>query len=93
MIIRDYNIHEFDLHYFVGINQIKVNHESLINYNNENNYQKESPLKLFFNLIERIQNKFENSIVQVIKYKYVLNPETSFVWPSLSLLYIIVQIL
>ena len=59
LIIKGFNIKELNLKYFVGINQIKMNLSKFLDFYDINN--EEEALNQFFNIIDKIQNKNENS--------------------------------
>ncbi|MFW9998978.1 MAG: KEOPS complex subunit Cgi121 [Candidatus Hodarchaeota archaeon] len=71
MIVKEFNIEALNLHFFVGINQIKINFDEFLDFYNIDN-EKEI-LNRFFKLIDEIQNKNKNSVIQFIKDKYILN--------------------
>ncbi|MFX0002408.1 MAG: KEOPS complex subunit Cgi121 [Promethearchaeota archaeon] len=74
MIVKEFNIPDLNLHYFVGINQIEINLEKFIN----NNIDEEKKINQFFNEIKAIQDKYKNTVVQFIKDKYLLNEDHVF---------------
>ncbi|MFX1567262.1 MAG: KEOPS complex subunit Cgi121 [Promethearchaeota archaeon] len=76
MIVKEFNIDELNLHFFVGINQIAIDLDEFLNFYTIKN-QKEI-LDQVFKLIEEIQNKFEYSVVQFIKEKFILNSDHIF---------------
>lgn len=76
MIIKYFNINEINLKYFVGINQIKMNLSKFLDFYDINN--EEEALNQFFNIIDKIQNKNENSVIQFISDKYILNQDHVF---------------
>jgi len=76
LIVREFNIDELNLKYFVGINQIKMDLDKFLDFSETEN--KENTLNQFFNLIEEIQNKNENSVIQFFKDKYILNQDHIF---------------
>ncbi|MFX1302724.1 MAG: KEOPS complex subunit Cgi121 [Promethearchaeota archaeon] len=76
MIIRKFNIEELNLDYFVGINQIKMDLEKFLDFSKTDN--KGDILNHFFNVIEEIQNKNENSVIQFFKDIYILNQDHIF---------------
>ncbi len=76
MIIKDFNIKEINLKYFVGINQIKMNSSKLMDSYNINN--EAEALNQFFSIIDEIQDNNENSVIQFIKDKYILNQDHIF---------------
>lgn len=76
MIIRDFNIAELNLKYFVGINQIKIDLDKSLEKTELGN--EETALNRFFEFTEKIQNKNENSVIQFIKDRYILNQDHIF---------------
>ncbi len=76
MIVKEYNIQESNLHYFIGINQIKIIINKFIDVKKIDN--KAEVLNQFFKIIKQIQNKYENSVIQFIKNKYLLNEDHIF---------------
>ena len=73
LIVKEFNIEKLKLHFFVGINQIKMNLDEFLDFYNVKN-EKEI-LDHFFKLTEKIQNKHENSVVQFVKEKYILSSD------------------
>lgn len=76
MILREFNISGLNLHYFVGINQIKIQFDKVIDVHNTSRNDK--TLIKFFSIIEEIQNRNEYSVIQFFKDKYVLNQDHIF---------------
>ncbi len=76
MIVREFNISGLNLHYFVGINQIKIQFDKFIDVHNISRNDK--TLIKFFSIIEEIQNRNEYSVIQFFKDKYVLNQDHIF---------------
>jgi len=76
LIIKGFNIKEINLKYFVGINQIKMNSGKFIDSNLINN--ESEAVNRFFKIIDEIQDKTENSVIQFIKDKYILNQDHYF---------------
>jgi len=76
MIVREFNISDLNLHYFVGINQIKIEFDKFIDIYNISN--KNKVLSKFFSIVEEIQDKNDNSIIQFFKDKYILNQDHIF---------------
>ena len=76
MIIQGFNILEINLKYFVGINQIKINSGKLLDLYDIDN--QEEVLNQFFSIINKVQNNNENSVIQFIKDKYILNQDHIF---------------
>ncbi|UCC19954.1 MAG: hypothetical protein JSV62_01355 [Promethearchaeota archaeon] len=76
MIVKAFNIRDIDLKFFVAVNQIKLNYKQFIDLNNIHN--EENALNSFFAILEEIQNKNKNSVIQFIKEKYILNQDHIF---------------
>jgi len=77
VIVREFIIKDLNLHYYVGINQIKIQFDKFTDFNNVEN--DEEALNQFFSIIEEIQNNYENSVIQFIKDKYILNQDHIFI--------------
>ena len=77
MIVKEFTIDNLSMKYHVGINQIKFNFLDIVDSNKLIN--EEDGLNFLFNLIDTIQSKFKDSVVQFFKTKYMLNPEHVFV--------------
>jgi len=71
LIIKEFNIEDLNLHFFVGINQIKINLDEFLDFNKIND--EENAINQFFKIIADLQNKNENSMLQFIKNEYILN--------------------
>ena len=65
MIVKNFNITELELTYFIGINRIKIN---------ANVYT----IDQLFELSDKIQNKYSDSILQFFNENYILNTEHIF---------------
>ncbi|MFX1315663.1 MAG: KEOPS complex subunit Cgi121 [Promethearchaeota archaeon] len=76
MIIKEFQIEDLNLHYFIGINQIEIDLNKILELNNITD-QKELP-DLIFTKIETLQNNFSNVIIQIINNKYILNQDHIF---------------
>ncbi|MFX1417900.1 MAG: KEOPS complex subunit Cgi121 [Promethearchaeota archaeon] len=76
MIVKGFNIKVINLHFFVGINQIRLDYDKFISFSNIHN--KRNALDYFFAILEEIQNKNKNTIIQFIKEKYILNQDHIF---------------
>ncbi|MHA2088451.1 MAG: KEOPS complex subunit Cgi121, partial [Promethearchaeota archaeon] len=77
MIVKDFNIDKLGLKYYVGINQIRIElNQFLKAYNLHTEVE---ALKYLFNIIEDLQNKNKDSIIQIFRDKYVLNQEHIFI--------------
>ncbi|MFX1501592.1 MAG: KEOPS complex subunit Cgi121 [Promethearchaeota archaeon] len=73
MIVKDFKIRDLNLKYFVGINQIKISLNGIIGSNKEDN--EEQVLNQLFDRIKEIQDKYQNTVVQFFKDKYILNED------------------
>ncbi len=76
MIVKEFKIQDTNLHYFVAINQIKTSLNKIIDTNKIDSEEK--AVNQFFNIINEIQSKYNNSMVQFIKDKYILNEDHIF---------------
>ena len=76
MIVKEFTIDDLSMKYHVGINQIKFDYLDILKSNNLKN--EEDVLTFLFNLIDTIQSKFKDCVVQFFKTKYILNPEHVF---------------
>lgn len=76
MIVREFNISDLNLQYYVGINQIKIKFDKFIEVYNISN--KDKALNKFFSIIEEIQNKTECSVIQFFKDQFILNQDHIF---------------
>ena len=76
LIIKGFNINEINLKYFVGINQININSDKLLDLYDIDN--QEEILNQFFSIINKVQNNNENSVIQFINDKYILNQDHVF---------------
>jgi len=77
VIIKEFYIEDFSLNYFVGIDQVKIDLEKFLHYYDIDNEEK--ALIQFFNIIDEIQHKNENLMIQFIKDKYILNQDHIFI--------------
>jgi len=71
LIIKEFNIEDLNLHFFVGINQIKINLDEFLDFDKIHN--EENALNQFFKMVAELQDKNENSMVQFVKDEYILN--------------------
>jgi tRNA threonylcarbamoyladenosine modification (KEOPS) complex Cgi121 subunit len=76
LIVKEFNIKELNLHFYVAINQIQIDLDEFVDFYNIN--KEKDVLKLFFQLIEEIQNKYENSVVQFVKDQFITNYDHIF---------------
>ncbi|MFX0042658.1 MAG: KEOPS complex subunit Cgi121 [Candidatus Hodarchaeota archaeon] len=76
MIVKEFNIKDLNLHYYIGINQIRIDLKKFLEINKIIDENKAEDL--IFNKIETIQNKFLGSTIQLIKREYILNQDHIF---------------
>ncbi|MFX1259048.1 MAG: KEOPS complex subunit Cgi121 [Promethearchaeota archaeon] len=76
MIVKDFNIDDANLKYFVGINQINFDLKQLLDLNKVKN--ENEALDFIFNLIEKLQNFYKDSVVQFFSDNYILNQNQIF---------------
>ncbi len=76
MILKEIQIPDIDLHFFVGISQIKITLNRIIDPSKIESEEK--ALKILFQIINNIQEKFKDSLVQFIKDYYILNEDHVF---------------
>ncbi|MFX1328586.1 MAG: KEOPS complex subunit Cgi121 [Promethearchaeota archaeon] len=77
MIVKEFYIEDLSLNYFVGITQVKIDLEKFLHYYDIDNEEK--ALIKFFNIIDEIQDRNENLMVQFVKDKYILNQDHIFI--------------
>ena len=77
LIVKEFNITDFNLKYFVGINKVIFDLDYFMDIYNSTT-EKEI-IDQFFNIIDNIQNQFKSSVIQFIKEKYLLNQEHLFI--------------
>jgi tRNA threonylcarbamoyladenosine modification (KEOPS) complex Cgi121 subunit len=77
MIVRNFYIDTMELRYFIGINQIKFDLNQFLKANDIDG--EEEALNYIFNIIEEFQNKYEESTIQFISDKYILNQDHIFI--------------
>jgi tRNA threonylcarbamoyladenosine modification (KEOPS) complex Cgi121 subunit len=76
LIQKEFKIQNLNLHYFVGINQIRLEFQEFLDIvDNENS---DRVLDFFFKKIDKIQIKYSNSVIQFFKDKYLLNQDHVF---------------
>jgi tRNA threonylcarbamoyladenosine modification (KEOPS) complex Cgi121 subunit len=76
MIVKEFNIANLNLKYFVGINQISLDLVKLLKKNqikNENN-----ALDYIFDEIDHIQDSFQESTIQIFLDQYILDQNHIF---------------
>ena len=73
MIVREFLIKEYNIKYFVGINQIEI--DSALFLNNIKTKSKKEILESFLKIVDDVQNQFDNCILQFMKDKYILNQD------------------
>lgn len=76
MIREEFSLEDLNLKYYVGINQIEVDIQKLIQLNKLQN--ENTALNYIFSLIEKIQSKYNGTIVQFFNDAYVLNQDHVF---------------
>jgi tRNA threonylcarbamoyladenosine modification (KEOPS) complex Cgi121 subunit len=76
VILKQFNINSLSLKFFVGINQIKFDYQKFSHFYNLND--KKKSLNKFFEIIEEIQYNHNNSVIQFVKDKYLLNQDHLF---------------
>ncbi|MHA2394579.1 MAG: KEOPS complex subunit Cgi121 [Promethearchaeota archaeon] len=76
MKVKDFRFKEMGINYFVGISQIKFDEIQFLKTNNINN--EETALEYLFDMIEELQNKNKDSIIQFVKDDYLLNQDHMF---------------
>jgi tRNA threonylcarbamoyladenosine modification (KEOPS) complex Cgi121 subunit len=74
--VKDFRFKEMGINYFVGISQIKFDEIQFLKTNNINN--EETALEYLFDMIEELQNKNKDSIIQFVKEDYLLNQDHMF---------------
>ncbi len=77
MIVKEFYIEDLSLNYFVGITQVKIDLEKFLHYYDIDNEEK--ALIKFFNIIDEIQDRNENLMIQFVKDKYILNQDHIFI--------------
>ncbi|MFX0081334.1 MAG: KEOPS complex subunit Cgi121 [Candidatus Hodarchaeota archaeon] len=77
MIVRSFYFDTIELRYFVGVNQIKFDLNQFLKANDIDGEDK--VLNYLFNIIEELQNKYEESTIQFISDKYLLNQDHIFI--------------
>ena len=76
MIVKEFAIDDLNMEYLVGINQINFDFSGVLKTNNLKS--EEDGLNFLFKLIDTIQSKFKDSVVQFFRTRYLLNPEHVF---------------
>ena len=76
LITKEFMIEDLNLNYHVGINQINFDFTDFLDSNELKT--EEDALEYFFSLIEIIQSKFKDSVIQFIKTNYVLGTKHLF---------------
>jgi tRNA threonylcarbamoyladenosine modification (KEOPS) complex Cgi121 subunit len=77
MIVKEFYIEDIELKYFVGISQVEIELNQFLISNNIPN--EGEVLNHLFSMIDELQNKNSESIIQIIKDDYVLNQDHIFV--------------
>ena len=76
LIIKDFYIEEMELKYFVGLNQINLDTNRILGTHEIKG--KEDLFEYLFGIIEHIQKKNDDLIIQFIKDTYILNQDHIF---------------
>ncbi len=76
MIIKEFNIPDIKLKYFVGINQVSIDLTKLLDQNKLENQAQ--VLDVIFDVIEKVQNTFKGSMIQFFSHEYVLDQSHIF---------------
>ncbi len=76
MITKEFTIKDLNMNYHVGINQINFNLTEFLDSNDLKN--EDAALDYIFSLIEIIQSKFKDSVVQFFKTNYILGTKHVF---------------
>ena len=77
VIVKDFNIKQMDLKYYVGINQIRIELDQFLEVHNIPNERE--ALNYIFKIIEELQNKNRELIIQIFRDNYVLNQDHIFI--------------
>jgi tRNA threonylcarbamoyladenosine modification (KEOPS) complex Cgi121 subunit len=76
LILKEFEIPDTNLHFFVGLTQVKITVDKLIDFRKKES--EENELKILFGLTNNVQKKFKSSIIQFIKDYYLLNEDHIF---------------
>ena len=76
MIIKEFNISDLNLKYFIGINQISIDVAKLLDEHKLENQTQ--VLDVIFDVIEKVQHTFEESTIQFFSNEYVLDQNHIF---------------
>ncbi|MHA1916311.1 MAG: KEOPS complex subunit Cgi121 [Promethearchaeota archaeon] len=76
MIIKNFYVEELELNYFVGLNQITLDLNLILGTHEIKG--KGNLFETLFSIIERIQKKNQDLVIQFIKDTYVLNQDHIF---------------
>ncbi len=76
MIVKEFNITDLNLKYFIGINQISIEAARLINERKSEN--KVQVLDVIFEVVEKVQDTFKESTIQFFSQEYVLDQHHIF---------------
>jgi tRNA threonylcarbamoyladenosine modification (KEOPS) complex Cgi121 subunit len=76
LILKEFEIPDTNLHFFVGLTQVKITVNKIIDFRKKES--EENELEILFSLINNIQKKFNGSLVQFIKNHYILNEDHIF---------------
>ena len=76
MIVKEFNLADLNLKYFVGINQISFDLVKLLTKNKIKN--ENDALDYIFDVIDHIQDSFQESTIQIFSNQYVLDQNHIF---------------
>ena len=77
MIIKEFNVEELNLNYYVGVSQIKLDLIKILNIDKLNHEKK--GIDIIFTIIKSIENKFPQAIIQLFNGMYILNQSHIFI--------------
>ena len=75
-MIKEFNVSELNLKYFVGINLISIDLAKLLDENKLENQAQ--VLDIIFDVIEKVQTTFKGSTIQFFSNEYVLGQNHIF---------------
>jgi tRNA threonylcarbamoyladenosine modification (KEOPS) complex Cgi121 subunit len=73
MIVEKFNIKDLELEYFIGITRIDFNLNKVLEFYNLAN--EIEALNYIFKLLENMQEKYDDTIIQIFNDKYILNQD------------------
>lgn len=76
MIIKEFNVSDINLKYFVGINQISIDLSKLLDENKRGNQTQ--AIDFIFEVIEKVQNTFKGATIQIFSNDNVLDQNHIF---------------